>query len=132
MTFLQEVTPPNNITVYPLQTNLHPFYQRAKILLQLSHPESCIETFGLTILEAASYGIPAIVPDIGGPIEIIDSDKNGFCVDTHDLGTIIDKIELLMTNDAIYNKFSRSAIEKSKQFDLNKAMDMIENYVKYI
>jgi glycosyltransferase involved in cell wall biosynthesis len=127
--FIQEVIPPDNITVYSLQTNLHSFYQKAKILLQLSNPESCIETFGLTILEAASYGIPYIVPNVGGPTEIIDSGKNGFCVDTYDLKTIAEKIELLMTNDVIFKKFSRAAIEKSKQFDLNKMTDMIEDYI---
>jgi glycosyltransferase involved in cell wall biosynthesis len=129
MKFIQEVIPSGNITVYSLQTNLHPFYQRAKILLQLSHSEDCIETFGLTILEAASYGIPSIVPNVGGPTEIVDSDKNGFCVDTHNLDDIADKIKLLMNDDVMYSKFSSSALSKSKQFDLNKSINMIENYI---
>jgi glycosyltransferase involved in cell wall biosynthesis len=129
MKFSNEVIPSDNLHIYPSQLNLHPFYQRAKILLQLSHPESWVETFGLTILEAASYGIPSIVPNIGGPTEIIDSGKNGFCVDPHDLDIIVEKINLLMTNDVIYNEFSRLAIEKSKQFNLDKAMDMIEDYL---
>jgi glycosyltransferase involved in cell wall biosynthesis len=128
MKFSQEVILPDNITVYPLQTNLHPFYQRAKILLQLSHPENCVETFGLTILEAASYGIPSIVPNMGGPIEIVDSSKSGFCVDTHDLKVIAEKINLMMNNNVMYSKFSSSALLKSKQFCLKNAIDMIENY----
>ena len=53
-------------------------------MLNLSNPFLCVETFGMTILEAMAYGVPSIAPNIGGPIELIEDGYNGFCVDVTD------------------------------------------------
>ncbi len=39
------------------------------------------ETFGLVILEAMSYGIPAIASKYGGTVEIIENNKNGILIE---------------------------------------------------
>ena len=48
---------PHNLIIFPKQKNVHPFYERAHLVLNLSHPDKWIETFGMTILEGMSYGI---------------------------------------------------------------------------
>jgi len=128
-TFKIETLSPNNIIIHALQQNLHPFYQRAKLLLQLSHPDSWIETFGLTILEAMAYGIPSIVPNVGGPVELVENGQNGFTVDTHNLDKIAELINLLMLDPILYETFSKVAIEKSRKFELNKMINIIEEYI---
>jgi len=120
---------PENLTIFPLQSNLHTFYQRAKLLLQLSHPDECIETFGMTILEAIAYGVPAIVPNVGGVIELIDNEKNGFTVNPLDIEFVKEKIILLMQNGKIYQNFAENALQKSKQFDKEKMITEIEKYI---
>jgi glycosyltransferase involved in cell wall biosynthesis len=126
---------PSNLTIHTLQTDLHPFYRRAKILLQLSHTISCqsaipwVETFGLTILEAISYGIPSLVPNEGGPIELIDDNINGFTINPLDLEDIKNKISVLMKDDNLYSKFSKNAFNKSKRFSKQEALKIIENYI---
>src|SRR5690606_21533697 len=57
---------PGNLLILPTQKDLHQFYSKANLVLNLTIPDQCIETFGLTVLEAISYGIPAIVPPVGG------------------------------------------------------------------
>lgn len=126
--FKAENHAPHNLTVYPLQTNLHSFYRRAKLLLQLSHPESCVETFGLTILEAMVYGIPAIVPNAGGPMELIDDHCNGYWVNPHQLSKIEAMITNLMENNLLYEEFSESAKVKSRLFTESGMLDAIERY----
>jgi len=107
-----------NLTIYPVQKDVHPFYQRADLVLNLSHPETWVETFGMTILEAMYYGIPCIVPPVGGPIELIDDGKEGFRVDQRDLGKVIEKINLIATDKALYNKLSDSALQKAQAFTI--------------
>ncbi|OQA91419.1 MAG: putative poly(glycerol-phosphate) alpha-glucosyltransferase [Bacteroidetes bacterium ADurb.Bin234] len=127
--FTIEAEIPDNLKVYSTQNNLHPFYRRAKLLLSLSHPEACIETFGLSILEAMVYGVPAIVPNVGGPTELIEDGVNGYHANPHDLPDIISKIETLMQNDKKYQAFSLNALEKSKQFNEEIMINEIENYL---
>jgi glycosyltransferase involved in cell wall biosynthesis len=127
--FTNEAKVPANLIVYPVQSDMHPFYRRAKLILQLSHPEAWIETFGLTILEAMYYGIPAIVPNVGGPKELVTDGKNGYLVNPHNLKEIISKIEKLMPDEQIYAAFSENALAKSKQFSEEKMIDEIERYL---
>jgi glycosyltransferase involved in cell wall biosynthesis len=127
--FINEVGSIDNLTVYPAQNNLHPFYQRAKLLLQLSHPESWVETFGLTILEAMAYGVPAIVPNVGGPVELVENNINGYTINPHDLSLITSKITDLMENSRLYEQFSAEAFRKSEMFNESQMIDPIESYI---
>ena len=75
---------PANLMVYPKQNNVHPFYQKADLVVNLSKPEQWLETFGMTILEGMAYGLPAIVPPAGGVVELIDDGINGYHVHPDD------------------------------------------------
>ena len=128
--FRNEVGYLSNLQIYARQTNLHPFYQRARLLLQLSHPETWVETFGLTILEAMAYGIPAIVPNIGGPAELIVNGVNGYTVNPHDLQDIRSKMDELLNIEYRYRKFSEAARIRAKQFKETDLIRKIEKYLK--
>lgn len=127
--FRKEVGECSNLIIHARQANLHPFYQRARLLLQLSHPEVWVETFGLTILEAMVYGIPAIVPNAGGPTELIENGRNGYWVDPHDLKDITLKINQLMENDVVYKIFSFYALEEAQKFNEEIMVAEIEHYI---
>lgn len=73
--FLDSVGSSSNLKCYAKQENLHPFYSKADVVLNLSHPNLWVETFGLTVLEAMCYGIPTIVPPVGGVTELVDHQK---------------------------------------------------------
>lgn len=36
---------PNNIKIYPAQSDVHPFYQNSHLILNLSHPLKWVENF---------------------------------------------------------------------------------------
>jgi L-malate glycosyltransferase len=127
--FKNETKPHANLFLYPLQTNLHPFYNHSKILLNLTHPDKWIETFGLTILEAMAYGIPAIVPNVGGPTELIENEANGFTIDPLNTDVLTEKIKILMENENLYSRFSLAAIEKSKKFDFSIMIEKLEKFI---
>ena len=109
-------TLPQNLKILPAQANIHPFFEESDLLLNLSNPQYCIETFGMTILEAMPYGIPAIVPNIGGPIELITNGYNGYCIDVTNTDEIKNKIQEILTNKTLYNKMSLNSLEQYKIF----------------
>lgn len=45
--YFKELGVPGNLRLFATQTNLHPFYQWADVLLNLSRPDTWVETFGL-------------------------------------------------------------------------------------
>lgn len=127
--FIRSIDISDNVKIYSISTNLHPYYRRAKILLSLTNPKYCIESFGLTILEAMSYGIPAIVPNIGGPTELIHSGENGFCIDVTNLKMIQEYVILLMGNYQLYSSFANSALQESKKYSCTNMINQIEEYI---
>lgn len=117
---------PSNLTLYPAQSNVHLFYKKANIVLNLSHPEKWVETFGMTALEAMAYGLPVIVPPVGGIAEIVDNEKNGYKIDVRNLNKIAEKINLISSNNKIYNLLSKTAREYSKKYSIEKMILEIE------
>ncbi|MFE3847468.1 glycosyltransferase family 4 protein [Flavobacterium sp. LB3P45] len=107
---------PSNLIVYPTQKNTDLFYQEASMVLNLSDTKLWVETFGLTILEAMAYGLPTIVPPVGGVVEIVKEGENGFLIDSKNINLISEKLNFLLQNEKIYNQMSKDALEKSKFF----------------
>lgn len=113
------VTIPANLSIYSAQKNVHLFYKEAGLLLNLSHPDKWIETFGMTVLEAMSYGIPVIVPPIGGVSELVEDGYNGYHMDARNLQAIKEHIEKIFSNKSLYNYLSFNARKKAKDFNIH-------------
>ena len=79
---------PSNLSIFPAQEDVRPFILRADLLLNLSQPQLCVETYGMTILEAMAFQVPSIVPNIGGPLELVENGLNGYCVNTSDINEV--------------------------------------------
>lgn len=118
-----------NLKIYSVQKNVHPFYNKAGIVLNLSLPDKWIETFGLTILEAMAYGIPCIAPPVGGPKELITDSYNGFLVDSRDLEKLKVKISYIFESGE-YFRLSENAINKSREFKYEDMISQIDENIK--
>ena len=102
-------TIPNNLKIIPAQTNIQPFLEQSDLLLNLTNPSLAIETFGMTILEAMAYGIPSIVPNVGGPIELVENGYNGYTIDVTNRDEIILKIKDIL-NEKNYNIMANNSL----------------------
>jgi len=118
-TFFFDRQTPSNTTVMPRQSNVHSFYAEASLLLNLSRTDEWIETFGLTIVEAMSYGVPVIVPPVGGPAEIVTDGHDGYLISCYETKKIAEAIARLATNVDLYQHLSINAKTRAKDFNLN-------------
>lgn len=82
----------------------------SKYLIQ---PSLLYETFGLTIIEAMSYGVPVIGFDIGTRGDFIQDGVNGFLSDRDDLKSVIEK----SFDYKEYDSLSENAIETAKLYE---------------
>jgi L-malate glycosyltransferase len=85
-------------------------------LLNLSKPEEWVEVFGLTALEAMSFGIPVIVPPIGGPAEIVRDGKDGYLISCNETDHISEKIIELSNNSELCLRNSYYTRKRSLEF----------------
>jgi glycosyltransferase involved in cell wall biosynthesis len=118
--YFKDIILPSNLEIFDVQTNLHPFYQWADSILNLSKPDGWIETFGLTIAEGMAYGLPAIIPPIGGITELVDDGENGFQVDSRDFEKLNELFQLLVEDSSLYQKMAQKSILKIEQFSPEK------------
>lgn len=115
--YIKGIDVPKNVTLVPRQKNVIPFYEQASLVLNLSRIDICIETFGLTIIEAMSFGIPVIVPPVGGPTEIVTHNKEGFLMSSYSIKEIADKIHMLSNNESKCMTLSKNAKERTLFFN---------------
>lgn len=115
-----------NLQIVATQTDLHPFYAEADLIMNLSIPSQIIETFGLTILEGMSYGLPCIVPPVGGITELVCEGVNGYKVDSRETEELVNKIRLMLDDDSKYKEMSNAALKISKNFSFEVFINNIK------
>jgi glycosyltransferase involved in cell wall biosynthesis len=118
-----------NCNILPSQSNVIPFYKKAHLVLNLSHIDQWVETFGLTIIEAMAHGIPVIVPPVGGPAEIISHGKEGFLVSAYDKTLLIKHIQQLQSNEDLRTKMSENSKKRVMDFSEEKFNQQIYKFI---
>ncbi|XVF48337.1 hypothetical protein PTKIN_Ptkin03bG0182000 [Pterospermum kingtungense] len=63
-----------------------------------------IEPFGLTLIEAAAYGLPTVATKNGGPVDILRVLDNGLLVDPHDQQSIADALLKLVSDKQLWTR----------------------------
>ena len=107
---------PSNLTVHSRTDNSATFYRRASLVLNLSRVDAWVETFGLTILEAMAYGVPVIVPPVGGPAEIVNDAVQGYVVDSRITALLNEKVLELADNSDLCIAMSQAARYRANDF----------------
>lgn len=123
---LYRISIPHNLTIYPKQKDIAPYYNSATVTVNLSNKELFIETFGLTVIESFGAGLPAIVPTIGGIAEIVVDGYNGYKIDVQNLPDIAKKIDEMCSEKDLYMRLATNAIVSSQRFSEQKMLDKIE------
>lgn len=118
---------PHNLKIWDRQNLIFPFYERASLVLNLSNKNLVVETFGMTVLEAMTAGVPVIVPTVGGIADLVKDGINGYKIDVQNLDCIKNKIIEILSNKELHRKLSQNAIRLSKNYSYSKMINNIEN-----
>ncbi len=88
------------------------------------------ENFGLTLIEAASTGLPVVATKNGGPAEIIPKCENGFLVDPNNFDEIKSSLVEVLTREEKWKNFSNNGIlNVQKYFSWESHVD---TYMKWV
>jgi sucrose-phosphate synthase len=92
------------------------------------------EPFGLTLIEAASTGLPIVATDDGGPRDIISNLLNGELVDVHDPRNISEAILKILNDENLWLSYSANGINRIKQFysweaHTKKYIEIVKNLI---
>ncbi|MBO1199248.1 glycosyltransferase [Staphylococcus simiae] len=103
----------SNITIHDFSTNIKHEIATADMMIFTS----IMEGFGLVILESIAVGTPVISYDIKyGPAEIIESDYNGFLIKPNDINSLVDKIDMLLSDRQKLTQFSLNSLQTAERF----------------
>ena len=119
----------DNMTLMARVEDVAPLYNEASIVLNLTNKNYVIETFGLTVVEAMSAGLPVIVPTVGGIAEMVEDGWNGYKIDVQNLHKIAEHIDLVLNDRKLYKRLSGNALEFSKRFN---EKTMVETVIKLL
>lgn len=107
---------PTNFAVHPRTDDPAVHYAQASLVLNLSRPDLCVETFGLTLLEAMAFGVPVIAPPVGGPVELVRDAQDGFLIDSRDGEALATKVQELADDEAMCLQLSSECRTRASLF----------------
>ena len=87
-----------------------------------------VEGFGITYIEAASYGTPSIGGIYGGEGDAIKSGQTGYLCNGNDLNALYDTLSKILVNDH-YKELGTNAFNFSKNFSWNI---IVKKYIELI
>ena len=105
-----------NVSIHPRTDDPAKFYSDADLVLNLSRVDEWIETFGLTLIEAMTFGLPVIAPPVGGPVEIVTHGIDGYCIDSRNSEALREAVLKLADDPETYDAMALSARKRAQDF----------------
>ncbi len=94
---------------------------------------SVVESFGLSILEAMSCGVPIVSSNSGGVPEIIVDGEQGFLINPEDVSGFADAGIEILSNQSLQQSMSKSGSARARAlFDVNSIGPQYEQYYNEI
>lgn len=106
-------------------SDLYEFMSSCDIYLNTSR----WETFGLSVVEALSIGLPVVSCDRTGVYEVIEENKYGFFAERENLEKLADHVEFLINNQEEREKFGINGLTRAQQFDKEIFIEAFKNYI---
>ncbi len=90
------------------------------------------ESFGLAALEAMACEVPVISSDAGGLTEVNIHNKTGFVSKIGDVEDMAKNAIRLFSDEEMLAQFKKNALERAKEFDIEKILPMYEAYYEEV
>lgn len=83
------------------------------------------EALPMVLLESISQGTPIVAYDVRvGPRSIIEEGYNGFLIKDNDVDAFVEKLQLLLQENNMYNNMSKNCITSSKLYSKENLKDV--------
>lgn len=101
-------------------------FSKSDILFMPSQSE------GLPVVgvQALAYGVAFVVSEIGGFVDLVNNEENGFLIPVKDLDIFVNVLRNLLSNPEQLHKFRLASLEKAKQFDIQVVVNQYEELLK--
>lgn len=90
---------------------------------------SLYEPFSLTLIHALRAGIPAVVSDAGGNVEIVEHRQTGMIFRRGDPRSLADKVVELARDSRLRARIARSGAAKGARYTFARMIDQVEQYL---
>ncbi|RUM49636.1 MAG: hypothetical protein DSY47_03305 [Hydrogenothermus sp.] len=117
----------DNIYILNFTPNPTKYISKSSVFVFTSRDEG----FPRVVVESFACGTPVVAfkNEFSGHVDIIDDGKNGFLVPFGDIDQFVEKVKILLENEDLRKKFSKNAIEKAKEFELDKIISKLEELI---
>lgn len=122
--------PTRNIEIVCRPPSVFDHYRTAGVVVNLSHKDKCIESFGLTLIEGMSCGVPVIAPQVGGCTELFTDGKGGWLIDSRDIDSLCNKIQQLAQNQALWLEASDAAQTAAARFSSDRFANNLHKIIQ--
>jgi N-acetylglucosaminyldiphosphoundecaprenol N-acetyl-beta-D-mannosaminyltransferase len=117
-----------NLLGFLRKDEINKLLKKSSIYLMTSYTES----FGIVLLEAGSFGIPAIAfSSAEGAKEIITNGENGFLINNRDINKMSEKTIEIIKNSELRNKLGKDNRKKSLNYSIDTVkkrwLNLLEN-----
>ena len=104
------------------------FYLRSKIFVLASKREGN----PISILEAMSFGLPVIAPNVGGIPDIVQNEYNGFLFENGSKEELLQCMLAMRENEEKMARFAATNVDTSKKYGIEFACDKYAEYFNRI
>ncbi|MBL8092006.1 MAG: glycosyltransferase family 4 protein [Anaerolineales bacterium] len=81
-------------------------------------------------VQALAKGLTIVASDIGGFLDLVDHEKNGYLIKVQNEEVFVERLKNLISNPTQLKKFREASLEKAKQFDIEKIANEYEQMIR--
>lgn len=111
--------------------NIERYLQEASVFV---YPSRCQEIFGISIVEAMSYGIPCVAANVGGIPEVIADARSGYLFARDDPQDLARKLEMVLhrLSDGTAAELVTAAKETAAGFSITNTISQMKDVYRQL
>ena len=75
------------------------------------------------------FGLPVIVPTVGGIAEMVEDGVNGWKVDVQELDEVAVRIEEMLEDRVLYGRLAEGSVAQAARYSAEKMVEEVERIV---
>jgi glycosyltransferase involved in cell wall biosynthesis len=77
-------------------------------------------------VQALAKGLAIVASKIGGFLDLVDENKNGYLIDVQDKDAFVGILRELISDKDLLFKFRKASLKKSRDFEIQKVADQYQ------